>query len=296
MRQLQRILGVVLAALLVFTSYVAVPAAALANENETPPAGIVDDNDDVSQAELPGTALPVVQEDGEEDLPFDDGTENGGPESSAAQGGTGVTPGNEPIDGATDGEDSAGDGLAAGLEDAQEGTQPSVFDSIRQQLEPITMEEFEDLLALQPALTAEDMEAYLIRTEDEDGSGTVELYLSPVRYRTASGAWRMIDPEISVSTANGKQTLVSADAPVRIDFLTAVSEDRLVKLSRDGYELSLAPVPQSGLLRMEAYDVRYLTGTTAAGPPVPAAIRRPAARRMTGYAMRTSLGTGLTWC
>ena len=264
MRQLQRILGVVLAALLVFTSYVAVPAAALANENETPPAVIDDDNGGVSQAELPGTALPVVQEDGEEDLPFDDGTGNGGPESSAAQGDAGVTPGNEPTDGATDGGESAGDGLAAGLEDAPEGTQTSVFDSIRRPLEPITMEEFEELLALQPALTAEDMEAYLIRTEDEDGSGTVELYLSPVRYRTASGAWRMIDPEISVSTANGKQTLVSADAPVWIDFLTAVSEDRLVTLSRDGYELSLAPVPQTGLLRMEAYDVRYLTGTTAA--------------------------------
>ena len=267
MKQLRRVLSIVLVILMVFTSYVAVPAAALANENETPPVAIAGDDGNAlpeEAQEAPETPLSVAPEGGEETpLPIDE-TGDGASEPSATPEGGGTTTDAGLTDGITDGEESADDGLSAGLDGALEETQTSVLDSIRQPLEAITMEEFEELLALQPALTAEDMEAYLIRTEDEDGSGTVELYLSPVRYQTASGAWRMIDPEISVSTANGKQTLASADAPVRIDFLTKVSEDRLVTLSRDGYELSLVPVPQTGLLRMEAYDVRYLTGTATA--------------------------------
>lgn len=267
MKQLRRVLSIVLVILMVFTSYVAVPAAALANENEAPPVAIAGDDGNAlpeEAQETPETPLSVAPEGGEETpLPIDE-TGDGASEPSATPEGGGTTTDAGLTDGITDGEESADDGLSAGLDGALEETQTSVLDSIRQPLEAITMEEFEELLALQPALTAEDMEAYLIRTEDEDGSGTVELYLSPVRYQTASGAWRMIDPEISVSTANGKQTLASADAPVRIDFLTKVSEDRLVTLSRDGYELSLVPVPQTGLLRMEAYDVRYLTGTATA--------------------------------
>ena len=267
MKQLRRVLSIVLVILMVFTSYVAVPAAALANENETPPVAIAGDDGNAlpeEAQEAPETPLSVAPEGGEETpLPIDE-TGDGASEPSATPEGGGTTTDAGLTDGITDGEESADDGLSAGLDGALEETQTSVLDSIRQPLEAITMEEFEELLALQPALTAEDMEAYLIRTEDEDGNGTVELYLSPVRYQTASGAWRMIDPEISVSTANGKQTLASADAPVRIDFLTKVSEDRLVTLSRDGYELSLVPVPQTGLLRMEAYDVRYLTGTATA--------------------------------
>ena len=94
----------------------------------------------------------------------------------------------------------------------------------------MTMAEFEELLALQPELTAEDLEAYIIRNENADGSGTVELYLSPVRYKTSGGRWRMIDPEIAVGSKNGRQTLTSAKSPVRIDFQTSITENRLVTL------------------------------------------------------------------
>ena len=137
-------------------------------------------------------------------------------------------------------------------------TRVSLFSGTKQELDVITMAEFEELLTRQPELTAEDLEAYIIRNEDEDGSGTVELYLSPVRYKTSSGKWRMIDPEITVGSKNGQQTLTSAKSPVRIDFQTTITENRLVTLSRDGRSISLAPVPQNGLLTSNTFDMRYL--------------------------------------
>ena len=252
MKRLRRILSVFLVVLMLFAGYVVTPATALANGNGH-----------MQQEEDTEGMLPVVPAEDGQDVPPPTESADEEPEQQTVQEEPVATPDAEAPEESSDTEPVQDETLTleqGGL--AEERV--SVFTSARQPLEAITMEEFEELLALQPALTAEDMEAYLIRTEDEDGSGTVELYLSPVRYQTASGAWRMIDPEISVSTANGKQTLASADAPVRIDFLTKVSEDRLVTLSRDGYELSLVPVPQTGLLRMEAYDVRYLTGTATA--------------------------------
>ena len=268
MKQLQRILSLFLVVLMLFASYVAAPAAAHAEGSGSGPAAVpgegeaVQTEGDAPQGEEPQAPLPVVpaEEGGEETpLPADEAADEAD-EQPAAQETPAATP--EAAAPESDLATSPPDGAQEQEEPAQERV--SIFTSARQPLQAITMAEFEELLALQPALTAEDMEAYLICTEDADGSGTVELYLSPVRYRTASGAWRMIDPAITVTAANGKQTLASADAPVRIDFLTKVSEDRLVTLSRDGYELSLVPVPQTGLLRMEAYDVRYLTGTAAA--------------------------------
>ena len=269
MKQLQRILSLFLVVLMLFAGYVAAPAAAHAEGSGSGPAAVpgegeaVQTEGDAPQGEEPQAPLPVVpaEEGGEETpLPADEAADEADEQPAAQE-----TPAATPEAAATEGDLNASplpDGALEQEEPAQERV--SIFTSARQPLQAITMAEFEELLALQPALTAEDMEAYLIRTEDADGSGTVELYLSPVRYRTASGAWRMIDPAITVTAANGKQTLASADAPVRIDFLTSVSEDRLVTLSRDGYELSLAPVPESGLLRSEAYDVRYLPGATAA--------------------------------
>ena len=249
MKRLRRILSVFLVVLMLFAGYVVTPATALANGNGH-----------MQQEEDTEGMLPVVPAEDGQDVPPPTESADEEPEQQTVQEEPVATP--EAAAPESDLATSPPDGALEQEEPAQERV--SIFTSARQPLQAITMAEFEELLALQPALTAEDMEAYLIRTEDEDGSGTVELYLSPVRYQTASGAWRMIDPEISVSTANGKQTLASADAPVRIDFLTKVSEDRLVTLSRDGYELSLVPVPQTGLLRMEAYDVRYLTGTATA--------------------------------
>ena len=252
MKRLRRILSVFLVVLMLFAGYVVTPATALANGNGH-----------MQQEEDTEGMLPVVPAEDGQDVPPPTESADEEPEQQTVQEEPVATPDAEAPEESSDTEPVQDETLTLEQGDLAE-ERVSVFTSARQPLEAITMEEFEELLALQPALTAEDMEAYLIRTEDEDGSGTVELYLSPVRYQTASGAWRMIDPEISVSTANGKQTLASADAPVRIDFLTKVSEDRLVTLSRDGYELSLVPVPQTGLLRMEAYDVRYLTGTATA--------------------------------
>ena len=137
-------------------------------------------------------------------------------------------------------------------------TRVSLFSGTKQELDVMTMAEFEELLALQPELTAEDLEAYIIRNENADGSGTVELYLSPVRYKTSGGRWRMIDPEIAVGSKNGRQTLTSAKSPVRIDFQTSITENRLATLSRDGRSISLAPVPQSGLLSQNTFEMRYL--------------------------------------
>lgn len=252
MKRLRRILSVFLVVLMLFAGYVVTPATALANGNGH-----------MQQEEDTEGMLPVVPAEDGQDVPPPTESADEEPEQPTVQEEPVATPDAEAPEESSDTEPVQDETLTLEQGDLAE-ERVSVFASARQPLEAITMEEFEELLALQPALTPEDMEAYLIRTEDEDGSGTVELYLSPVRYQTASGAWRMIDPEISVSTANGKQTLASADAPVRIDFLTKVSEDRLVTLSRDGYELSLVPVPQTGLLRMEAYDVRYLTGTATA--------------------------------
>ena len=203
MKRLRRILSVFLVVLMLFAGYVVTPATALANGNGH-----------MQQEEDTEGMLPVVPAEDGQDVPPPTESADEEPEQQTVQEEPVATP--EAAAPESDLATSPPDGALEQEEPAQERV--SIFTSARQPLEPITMEEFEELLALQPALTAEDMEAYLIRTEDEDGSGTVELYLSPVRYRTASGAWRMIDPEISVSTANGKQTLVSADAPVWIDF------------------------------------------------------------------------------
>ena len=76
MKQLRRVLSIVLVILMVFTSYVAVPAAALANENETPPVAIAGDDGNTlpeEAQEAPETPLSVAPEGGEETpLPIDE--------------------------------------------------------------------------------------------------------------------------------------------------------------------------------------------------------------------------------
>ena len=164
---------------------------------------------------------------------------------------------------------SAARGAAGRVNDP--ASQSAVFASDRpitvnaeKELAAITDEEYEKLIAVQEMPDEEYIESLIFSQADNGSEHTVEYCLSPVRYKTETGEWEMIDPSISIRDEKGTRIIESAKSYVKVGFNESAANGGLVTMEKDGSVIAFAPVDESGSLYRGAYSVYFTDGNTKA--------------------------------
>jgi len=134
-------------------------------------------------------------------------------------------------------------------------------------LTPLTTEEFEELIEGQPEEEIEDIEAYIERVYNEDGSVTECYFFEPIKYKDENEEWQYINPAIKEElTPDGEAIYVSDRSDVKIEFAGNDDETTAATIRKGEHTVTLQPVesenwPASGDKRTLFIDTGHNTLT-----------------------------------
>lgn len=123
----------------------------------------------------------------------------------------------------------------------------------------MSMEEYEKLLAVQPAPSMEYVESCIVQTEDSDGNGIIEAYFAPIKYKDSNGVWKRINPAIRTIETGDDRTYESNQSSTKITFHSENRNATLVSIEQDGYAIQLSPIIQERIIASKEYEMDLLS-------------------------------------
>ncbi|MDL2220314.1 DNRLRE domain-containing protein [Eubacteriales bacterium OttesenSCG-928-N14] len=131
---------------------------------------------------------------------------------------------------------------------------------------PISMEKFEEILEIQPEEEIEDIEAYIDRVDNGDGTVTEKIYFEPIKYKDEKGEWQDIDATITKSEKTSEKSTKSAQSPyvsegaeVKVEFAESIQEDTpFVKIVKEKYSVSMQPLAADGSASKNKGKIKFV--------------------------------------
>jgi len=121
---------------------------------------------------------------------------------------------------------------------------------------PITMEQFEEIIKVQPE-EIKDMEAYIERIYNDDETITENFFFEPIKYKNDNDEWQYTNPVIKEeATRTGETVYISDESDVKLEFAENENGNIVVTVQKDKYSVSLKPIEEGN--KRSSGNIKFL--------------------------------------